>query len=1051
MKNALSFLSYLVVGLLLFSASSKACDYANGCEGNPPAGCRFAEYYSGANTTDLCLPDAQYEIECFDADLIDAESGHDGWFNAGRCYIYYGDKLVPDVPKEAPREPTNTCGSIINIDNLSVGEVVQLQGINNSLHYTSDRVLGRLQPYSFSLPLIDSSFTEIPGIVVTAEWLGQTSTTTYLPANITTATEFSFTWDGKDSNGDYVEGPINVKVTSVHTYLSGLSIPHGYDIKMGVRNVKLVGLGGWTLPMHHFYSATSLRLYTGSGGVSTPDGLIVNKIGNEYESVGGTYDSETTSFQYYLIPNRELSLAYIFTKEGRHLETRSTVTGALFYTFNYDVSGRLEQVVDSFGNITQITRPNATTVVITAPSLKATTIILNADGWAQSITDPLSNVHSMTYTTDGLMTTFTNPNAKVSTFTYNADGELTKDENNLGFSLALDVISTLNQRANTIKEIRTTTAEGIVTDYISTTKYDSSVDVETITPSGNLITREDSNLSSGTRGTDGYYEGVSYTVDGRLSPSTNARVYGVSIQTGGSEYNIGIDTVQTYDDLNVLKLDDETITTSFDGNDSVQVYDGITKTYTTTSSMGKISKRQINDFEQVVKTKYASLLDKDYTYDTSGRLTKIQQGSRVTEINYNAEFEVSSVKNAAGKTMTFTYDDNGRVTGINNNIVEFQYDGNGNIVGVKPPGRSFYDLIHNGLDALKEFIFPSVNGATRKKIVYDYDNDRRIEKITRPNGDVIDYVYHATKGRLERVETTEGDYVRKYYDSTDQLKWVNAPNGVKIWLGYKDDILRNVNTNVAGIKANNFKWYTKLKLGGQTLKMKPSNVFSKITYQYDNDELLKKAGDLVIDRYANTGFIEKIKLNGTYEFQGQSSSFGETSRRSLYTNGSLHFKEIYIRDDLGRISKRTETLFGSATPNVYDYYYDYIGKLKQVDLNGVELRKYLYDLNGNRTGIEENAIQVVTGTYDNEDRILTYGTNTYVHDDFGQIISKTDSAISTTTTTTYAHNSLGALTSVVIDDGTTTTNLTYTNDGVKYNRDISSCLIVGGGGPVRIS
>ncbi len=1026
--------TFSIVGLLFFSQNSYACDYSNGCSDGPGAGCRFAKYTAASGPNIMCLPDAQYEIECFDPGQVDPETGNDGWEAAGTCYIRYGSDLQPKTPSEPPRNPTNKCGSVINVDHLSVGEIVKLHGADDALYYFSDRVVGREKDYKFSLPLVDDAFlADIESIDVDVSWEGQTSQANYLAANLNTSSTYDFTWDGKDQSGNFIEGATLVNITATHNYVAGNdldSLPHEYNVLLGAWKAKLVGLGGWTHPKNHFFDPVSRKLYTGTANVSTPEVILVNQVGAVYEKVGGINDV-ALGFDYYAIASIGVGEVYIFSKEGKHLETRSAVTGGLFYSFTYDVDGRLEQIVDSFGNTTQITRPTATTVLITTPSLKVTTIVLNAGGWAESITDPLGNVHNMTYTSGGLMTTFTNPNGKVSTFTYNAGGELIKDENNHGFSLAFELIEDLNQTAGFDKLIKITTAEGLLSEHSTSLSFDSSVISRVINPSGTESTYSDSaELGTDRREADGYYTRTADTFDDRFSPNSRIRRELLEITTGDKTNTISYNTTQTYDDLDILTLDSETQTTNLNYAPSsyVQTYDGALKKYTLTSPMGKISTTSINDFEQVTQTQYAGLTPKDYTYDSNGRLIKVEQGARVLNITYNSEFEIAHIENAAGKDMYFEYDDNGQLTGINNKIVEFKYDGNGNISGVKPPGRSFFDLVHDGIDSLTEFIFPSIGGAARKKIVYEYDNDRRIDKITRPNGDVIDYVYDSSKGYLKKIISPEGEYKRNHNSSTDQLKRIVAPSGVKTWFGYKADLLRTVNTNYDDKITANFFWHNNLKMAGKKLTLKPAGVFSRITYKYDEDELLRKVGDLVIERYPETGFVEKIKLNGTYEFVGHSSSFGELSRRALWTNGSLHFKETYVRDNLGRITERVETLLGNATPDTYNYYYDYIGKLKQVDKNGVELRKYLYDLNGNRTGIEEGGVVITAGAYDDEDRILTYGTNTYTHDDFGQITQKVDSA--TSTTTNFAHNSIGALTSVSISDGTTTDSITYINDGL---------------------
>ncbi len=75
--------------------------------------------------------------------------------------------------------------------------------------------------------------------------------------------------------------------------------------------------------------------------------------------------------------------------------------------------------------------------------------------------------------------------------------------------------------------------------------------------------------------------------------------------------------------------------------------------------------------------------------------------------------------------------------------------------------------------------------------------------------------------------------------------------------------------------------------------------------------------------------------------------------------------------------------------------------------------EYDYDANGNRvayTGPEGT----VAATYDAQDRLLTYGSNSYTYNDHGQLTSKTDAG----GTTSYNYDELGNLLSVTLPDST---------------------------------
>src|SRR5262249_47804434 len=93
---------------------------------------------------------------------------------------------------------------------------------------------------------------------------------------------------------------------------------------------------------------------------------------------------------------------------------------------------------------------------------------------------------------------------------------------------------------------------------------------------------------------------------------------------------------------------------------------------------------------------------------------------------------------------------------------------------------------------------------------------------------------------------------------------------------------------------------------------------------------------------------------------------------------------------------------------------DLAGRLADVKKDGVLVAQYAYDANGNRLSFTGSS-GAVTGTYDTQDRLLTYGTNVYTYTANGELQSKTDTA--TRQTITYTYDALGNLTAVKLPDG----------------------------------
>ena len=138
------------------------------------------------------------------------------------------------------------------------------------------------------------------------------------------------------------------------------------------------------------------------------------------------------------------------------------------------------------------------------------------------------------------------------------------------------------------------------------------------------------------------------------------------------------------------------------------------------------------------------------------------------------------------------------------------------------------------------------------------------------------------------------------------------------------------------------------------------------------------------------------------------------------------FSTQYTYDKLGRITDKTETTNGQT--HTYHYDYDAIGQLTDVWKDGILTSHYDYDSNGNRIG----------GTYDDQDRMIAYGGNTYQYTPNGELKQKVTSA----GTTNYTYDPLGNLTSVTLPDGK---KIDYLIDGAnrRIGKKVNGFLVQG--------
>lgn len=128
------------------------------------------------------------------------------------------------------------------------------------------------------------------------------------------------------------------------------------------------------------------------------------------------------------------------------------------------------------------------------------------------------------------------------------------------------------------------------------------------------------------------------------------------------------------------------------------------------------------------------------------------------------------------------------------------------------------------------------------------------------------------------------------------------------------------------------------------------------------------------------------------------------------TLGGAVYSVAFIRDILGRITRKSETIEGSAI--LYDYTYDMAGRLNEVRQDGQITATYSYDANGNRS----------SGVYDAQDRLLSDGTASFTYTANGELLTRTDA----TGVTTYNYDVFGNLRQVELPDGT---GIDYLIDG----------------------
>jgi RHS repeat-associated protein len=455
-------------------------------------------------------------------------------------------------------------------------------------------------------------------------------------------------------------------------------------------------------------------------------------------------------------------------------------------------------------------------------------------------------------------------------------------------------------------------------------------------------------------------------------------------------------------------------TTTVNTKATTSTYNVAASTITNVSPVSRQTVSTLDTQGRVVQVQAGNLAPTAYAYDARGRLSAVIVGTgtsaRVTSFAYDSLDRLQTVTDPLLRTQSYAYDDANRVTTqtfTDASFVVFGYDADGNITSVTPPGRSAHAFGFTPNDLMSSYT-PPVLGA-EVPTTYEYNHDKQPTFIHRPDGSQIAFTYDSA-GRLSTTTypSVNGNVTvtRSYSPTTGQLTGVTTSDGQSLAYGYDGNLPTSTtwSGNVVGSVSRTYN--NDFRMNSESV-----NGANSVAYGYDNDGLLTSVDGLTINRDPVNGQISDTTLGSvtdhrTYDGFGQlftyEAKFGTTS---LYS-------AAYVRDALGRIEQKTETIQGTTT--VWNYNYDSGGRLWQVMQNGVLTATYLYDANGNRWSVA-TASGTQTASYDAQDRLLTYGKWSYTYTANGDLLTKTDT--SNGQVTTYTYDAQGNLRHVGLPDG----------------------------------
>ncbi|HLK36191.1 MAG TPA: RHS repeat-associated core domain-containing protein [Polyangiaceae bacterium] len=771
------------------------------------------------------------------------------------------------------------------------------------------------------------------------------------------------------------------------------------------------GIGGWTLNVHHALDRNVER-YGGTNG--NPGFFTVAKglfMGDGRARSAAKMQAPVPIGQKVYVTAEDGGEVYAFDSfSGQHLQTLQSDTGAAVYSFGYDAAGALTTVTDASGNVTTIQRDgDEHPTAIVSPFGQTTSLTVDANGYLSGIRDPAGRSVQPSADAGGLLTSLTDANSNVHKFRYDGFGRLLSDVNPAGGSTTL---------ARTDKSsgysVERTSALGQAATYGVEFSSDASSTTQKMTntwPGGLVATKTDTQksdeLSEATSLPDGTTTATIFGPDPRWGIQAPIANTSTVTTPGGLRRQMSTARAVTLGDPgNPLSLQTQTDTIVVNGRTYTRAYASSTQTVTTTSPAGRQSATTLDNLGRVVKVAPPGLAPIQFSYDPQGHVTGIAQDTRVSMFSYDSQGFLVSTTDPLSNVTAFTRDADGRVTVellADGASVGFSYDPAGNLTSLTPPGRPAHGFAYTPIDLVASYQPPALAGVPSVSTSYTYDLDGQLTQWSRPDGMAPRLTYD-TAGRVTALTISEGTLGRTY-DSAGRVATMTDASRGSISYGY-DGPLVTSETFSGAVQGGLARTYdSDFRVTSTTVDGANSASFG-----YDPDGLLVQAGPLGLTRDPQTGFVSATSAGGVTTTESR-SSFGEVAGWSAAAGGNALYSATLARDLDGRLTGKNETMGGATTALTYAY--DARGRLTDVSSNGNAVAHYGYDSNGNRTSFTGPA-GTVSGTYDDQDRLLSYGAATYGYGANGELQSKTDPS----GTTNYLYDALGNLRSTTLPDGT---------------------------------
>lgn len=433
------------------------------------------------------------------------------------------------------------------------------------------------------------------------------------------------------------------------------------------------------------------------------------------------------------------------------------------------------------------------------------------------------------------------------------------------------------------------------------------------------------------------------------------------------------------------------------------------------------------------------------TYNSSGQLTQITSLSgRSLALAYNSAGQLASVTDPLGREATYTYDSAGDLTQVDDpggRDWEYTYDADHNLLTIEDPrGNTVLTNTYNSQDQVTQQVDALGRTTTWSYTQTDANDSETV--VTLPNGSVTDYTFQddepvttvTAEGSSDQVTTSAT------YNTAGELATGTNGNGGVTSYTYDGDGTMLTETDPMGHETT----WTYNSANQVTSATLPSG--AETTYTYDSHGNLtaesqvpapgatSPSGDLTTNyAYTDSAFpslpTSMTDPNGktttyTYDSDGDLASTTQPDGEDTTYGYDADGEQTKVTSPEGNTPPNSPTAYTTTTT------YNAAGQPLTVTDPMGNVTTYTYDLDGNKTSVENAALKTTTYTYD-ADNELTKTTNPdgdttqKSYNSMGNVATETDGNGNVTTDTYNAQDELSSVETAMSQ----TTSYTYDADG----------------------